>query len=107
MPRRISEENKERILNEYRTSGLSQKKISMKNNISLQTLQIWLRKEKSKQNFDFISLSKNNIDSNNFYNRKKEVDEKNFNLEFPSGINLKIPLLVEPKFLIEILRSFQ
>ena len=72
MPKRISQEIKERILNEYRISGLSQKKISLRNNISLQTLQSWLRKEKSRPTYDFVSLEKNNLISDNFILAKKE-----------------------------------
>ncbi len=108
MPKRIPQEIKERILNEYRTSGLSQKKISLRNNISIQTLQSWLRKEKSRPVFDFVSLSKQNLNSENFILDKKERNKgKYFILQFLSGTKLKIPFYVEPDFLVEILRSFQ
>ena len=108
MPKRISQEIKERILNEYRISGLSQKKISLRNNISLQTLQSWLRKEKSRPTFDFVSLAKNNLISDNFILAKKENNkERDFILQFASGSKLKIPSTIEPDILIYILRSFQ
>jgi len=108
MPKRISQEIKERILNEYRTSGLSQKKISLRNNISIQTLQSWLRKEKSRPTFDFVSLAKNNLISENTLLPKKEKNkERDFILQFASGAKLKIPSTIEVAYLIDILRSFQ
>ncbi len=108
MPKIIPQEIKERILEEYRSNNLSQKIISQRNNISLQTLQSWLRKEKTNPTFDFISMSNSdlkNIESKS--NKPIQDNSQQFTLQFPSGIKLRIPTSVAPSFLIEILRNFK